>query len=229
MKTTYRSLKSLILFLLLISTANLVSAAGETPKESPLVGQLRLAVVQKGTFELYVGGQVTELDQTTPISGALVTATYKSDDGVGDITYFDHQSYSGLPFQWLANGGTESHCITANDGFIFIRIDVDADNVWDAHFNICVSCEGYRDQCLDVDFDQGNTSQNRNFFLIPNELPTPTFTPTLTPTLIPTPTVTETPSGKPTAVHPELDVDHDGVIGAGDLLLLLADWMRPVN
>ncbi|MCE7909361.1 MAG: hypothetical protein DYH02_13500 [Candidatus Omnitrophica bacterium COP1] len=57
----------------------------------------------------------------------------------------------------------------------------------------------------------------------------PTATVTATPTLAPTATPTRTPthSGIPPASHPQLDVDQDGEIGPGDLLLLLNDWKKP--
>jgi hypothetical protein len=68
---------------------------------------------------------------------------------------------------------------------------------------------------------------------VETETPTPTDTPTLsgvsTPTASSTPSPTNTPLSVPTAVHPELDVDGNGVIGPGDLLLLMADWLRPVH
>jgi len=223
MQMIIRSLKILGFFLLFFSTASLVSMAAEVPAGNPLADQFQVTVVPKDEwFDLYVGGKVTEQDGVTPISGALVTATYLSDDGIGDITYFDYVPGGNPPY--IYRPGTESHCTTGADGIIHLRIDVDAHEAfWEASFNICVTCEGYQNQCLSVDFDYSDNEENRFFYLAPYVEPTPT------PTLSAIPTVTPTPGGKPTAVHPELDVDQNGVIGPGDLLLLLQDWLRPVH
>ncbi len=223
MQMPIRGLKVLGLLIFLVSSSSLVSVAGDVPLGGSLTSQLEMKVVPKDEwYDLYVGGKVTEQDGVTPISGALVTATYLSDDGIGDIAYFDYVP-GGIP-PYIYRPGTESQCTTGPDGVIHLRIDVDAHEAfWEASFNICVTCEGYQNQCLSVDFDYSDDEENRFFYLAPYVEPTPT------PTLSATPTVTPTPGGKPTAVHPELDVDQDGVIGPGDLLLLLQDWLRPVH
>jgi hypothetical protein len=208
--------------------ADLVSMAQGTAKDGPLTGQIHITKVLKDDwFQVYVEGTVTEQGSNTSIAGALVTATYLSDDGIGGIAYYD---FSAIQQAFLPNFGTESHCTTEADGAIHLRIDVEAnDAFWEASFNICVTRDGYQNQCLSVDFDFSDNDESRFFSLVPDVNTTPTSTPTLAPTLSATPTLTETPSGNPTAVHPELDVNHNGIIDAGDLLLLLADWMRPVN
>ncbi len=224
----------LSLFVIFLSLFCSFSVAQERPVMGSLMDQFQASVIPKDEwYELYVGGLVTEQDGVTPIAGALVTATYLDDEGIGNIAYYD---FTADPPHYTPNFGTESHCTTGPDGVIHLRIDVDANNVfWDADFNICVTREGYQSQCLSVGFDNSDNEENRFFFLVPDQAGTPTFTPTLVPTetptftTIPTATATTIPVGEPTAVHPELDVDGDGRIGPGDLLLLLADWMRPIN
>ena len=227
-------LRLMSVFVLLFFSVCPFCVAQEYSLGSPLLDQFQITSIPKSEwYDVYVGGKVTEQDGVTPIAGALVTATYLDDEGIGDIAYYD---FIADPPHYVPNFGTESHCTTGPDGVIHLRIDVDANNVfWDADFNICVTREGYQSQCLSVGFDNSDHEENRFFFLVPNQAGTPTFTPTLiateTPTFttIPTATPTNIPVGEPTAVHPELDVDGDGRIGAGDLLLLLADWMRPIN
>jgi len=63
--------------------------------------------------------------------------------------------------------------------------------------------------------------------------PTETWTATATYTTTPSPTLQATPTHTlqsiPTAVNSEADLDGDGKIGPGDLLLLLSDWGRPIS
>ncbi len=59
--------------------------------------------------------------------------------------------------------------------------------------------------------------------------PIPTASPTQTPEPTATATPTTQPTAVPTAVHPEFDVNGDGVIDASDLLLFLEDWHRPTE
>lgn len=56
---------------------------------------------------------------------------------------------------------------------------------------------------------------------------TASYSATSSPTLQSTPTHTLQPI--PTAVNSEADLDGDGKIGPGDLLLLLSDWGRPIS
>lgn len=66
--------------------------------------------------------------------------------------------------------------------------------------------------------------------------PTATATETSVPDNTPTPsptikqaTPTSTPKPVPTALNPEADLDGDGKVGPGDLLLLMNDWGRPIG
>jgi hypothetical protein len=233
MEATYQKRVYAVALAILVSFTPLAGVAGEEPVTGSPIAQTQITVVPKGDCnDVYVGGLVLEAGSNNPISGALVTATYLDDEGIDDIHYYDY-----LPNgTFLYNGGTASHCTTGADGTIHLRIDVCNDDFfWEASFNVCVIVEGYKNACLSADFSDDDDSEDRNFFLVPNEIPTPTFTPeptstpTLTPSIEATPTLTMTPAGKPTAVHPELDIDQDGVIGPGDLLYLLQDWLRPVR
>ncbi|GMV65223.1 MAG: hypothetical protein AMXMBFR75_10240 [Candidatus Hinthialibacteria bacterium] len=188
--------------------------------------------------DLYVQGYVQTADTFQRIEGVLVTGSYLDDEGVGNILYYDHKSYAPGPLDFNPNFGTESHAVTGPDGTFTIRIDVCPHGViWEADFWVCASKDGFTQQCLTADFDQTDDTVDRFFSLAGAAAPTPTPTQTMLPTPTPTetlaptptPTITNTPVPGPTAVHPELDVDGDGIIGPGDLLLLIQDWMRPVG
>ncbi len=244
MKKTYHGLKVLSIFLLLVSTMSLASVAGEVPTTSPLTSQFQVTVIPKyDDVDLYVVGVVTKEDQVTPLAGALVTVTYNDEDGIEHFYFYE---YSPSSDSYYPNYGLASHSTTAADGQIHIYVKAEPDELfWEAKLNVCVTLDGYQVPCQVADFENDDRTDSRDFRMqaIVSPTPTPTVTETYAPTLTETPTatmtempsatmtptLTETPSGKPTAVHPELDVDHDGVIGAGDLLLLMADWLRPVN
>jgi hypothetical protein len=235
MISTFRMIVLAVTFLILVSMTTHAGVAGEESASGLQIKQAQITVVPKGDCNpVYVGGFVFEEGSNIPIAGALVTATYRDDEGIDDIYYYNNTPEGAF----FPSSDNASHCTTYADGSIHLRIDVCNDDFfWEASFNVCVTVDGYANACQTADFDDGDDSDDRNFFLVPNASSTPTLTPepTSTPTLTatleatPTPTLTKTPAGKPTAVHPELDIDQDGVIGPGDLLYLLQDWLRPVH
>lgn len=233
MKATYQKRVYAVALAILVSFTPLAGMAGDEPVSGAQLAQTQITVVPKGDCnDVYIGGFVLEEGSNIPIAGALVTATYRDDEGIDDIYYYNNTPEGAF----FPSSDNASHCTTYADGSIHLRIDVCNDDFfWEASFNVCVTVDGYTNACQTADFDDEDDSDDRNFFLVPNAsstptlTPEPTSTPTLTATLEATPTLTMTPAGKPTAVHPELDIDQDGVIGPGDLLYLLQDWLRPVR
>ncbi|NUN95698.1 MAG: hypothetical protein HUU16_05965 [Candidatus Omnitrophica bacterium] len=205
---------------------------GVSPETLPQVTLASKAAPKGDCVDLYLEGYVSDMGGPGRVQGATVTLNYLDDEGVGNIIYFDQQSYDGGPHFYNPNGGVESHCITDAQGLIYIRVDVCPNQaLWNADFTIKVEKVGYQTKSQVVEFTFDDTSDTRQINLFPLETPTPTEVATATPSPSesPTPTVTPTTVALPTAVHPELDVDQDGVIGPGDLLLLIADWMRPTQ
>lgn len=229
-----------IVLLSLVWAGQSFSAAGEITPEDLMGVQLQITAEPKDDWvNVHVGGQVLKEDKVTPIQGARVTISFRSDDGVDEYVYYD---YIYETDSYVLSGMDEGHCTTPADGSIRLLVDLRIDEIfWEANFNVCVSCPGYVDQCQTVNFDYEDDDDDRIFYLIPDVVPTatptmtPTFSPSATPTATPTETLVLTPTntatavGEPTAVNPQLDVDNNGVIGPGDLILLMEDWLRPVR
>lgn len=199
-----------------------------------------------------VFGIIRDAQTNQRVSGALVTGSLTSEDDVDRVFYYDHYTYGHCPYVHCENSAGQSRSRSLNDGYYELLFEVCIDDFaynWEAIFDICAQRNGYLTVCTSADFDPDDDEDERDIRLtpvgaLPTATPTPTSTvtatatvtltttPTATSTISPTATVTSTlgePTEQPTAILPQLDVDGDGVIGPGDLLLLMRDWNRPVQ
>ncbi|MBK7495893.1 MAG: hypothetical protein IPI28_11045 [Candidatus Omnitrophica bacterium] len=199
-----------------------------------------------GLWDVYVQGYVTNKNGYARVPGALIRGTLLNSRDIDFVYYFDHYSYIYPGFSYYIhypNYTNESRAISDAFGFYQLRFHVCTDDWgdWSANFTLCSEKQGFKNSCIYASFNENDDFDERSFILeaeavatpTPTPLPTTTVTPTATvtatPTLAPTATPTRTPthSGIPPASHPQLDVDQDGEIGPGDLLLLLNDWKKP--
>lgn len=205
-----------------------------------------------GLWDVYVQGYVTTQNGYARVPGALIKGTLLNSDEIDFVYYFDHYSYLYPGFSYYIhypNYTTESRAISDAFGFFQLRFDVCIDDWgdWFANFTLCSEKQGFKNSCINASFNENDDFDERSFILEAEPIATPTPTPTQTSTGTPTPTVTAIPSltptatptlpviptptptlsGNPPANFPQLDVDQDGEIGPGDLLLLLNDWKKP--
>jgi hypothetical protein len=164
----------------------------------------------------------------TPIVNAVVTGTENGRDNVNAIQFYNHCG-NRAHYLLAEQTSTSTSGSTDQNGYYELLFSVCAEddggvlgNEFDADFDICVSAEGFQEQCLIATFDEDDDRETRDFNL------DPVAGPTETPTVV-GPTETPTPMPRPTALDPNADVNNDGVIDSKDLLKVLENWYRIVQ